>query len=715
MVEQAEGRGVSHRSDRSEQVSVLMRPASIAIIGFSTKDGSGGRGALSLLEVNGFKGDIYLVGRSGGTFEERTVLASIDELPSGVDLGVIVLPAAAVADALEACVRRAMRTAVVFASGFAEMGDTEGQARIAELVERGNIGIVGPNCLGYVNYIDGLSIGFMPGLPIEKVSADNLPAVGVIAQSGGLMASLSAALAACNVPVAYRLSTGNEAGLGLQDYLAFMADDDAVSTIVIYAEQIRHPKAFLKAAAMARAKGKNVVLFHTGRGAKARKAAASHTGAMAGEYKTMATAVRRAGILLVSTLEELTDCAELMTRFPVAPTRGPAVATTSGAFCAIAHDACEDAGLELASLTPAIRERLVNRLPDYVSPTNPLDLTTVVTSDLGLMGDAAATLLEDPEVGSIVYAIPGRGPMSVKWLSGICDATVGATKPVIISVLGDEGAWRKDFEDLARARGAVISRSPERAIRAIAAITEYGRQLTIGSDDAAAPEPALEPVSGPGTLPEWQSKAVIQQLGIAIPAGALAKTPDEAAAIAARIGYPVVLKLQSADLPHKTEVGGVILGLSDEQALRAAFTELEARAASAAPAARIDGMLVEAMSQKGLELVVGATRDEAWGPVVMVGLGGIMVEALNDVRLLAADLPEDAIVAELRKLQSAPLLSNFRGKPAPDVAAVARTVAAVGRLMRARPEIAEIDINPLVAFQDGEGAVALDALVMVKG
>jgi acyl-CoA synthetase (NDP forming) len=270
--------------------------------------------------------------------------------------------------------------------------------------------------------------------------------------------------------------------------------------------------------------------------------------------------------------------------------------------------------------------------------------------------------------------------------------------------------------ELAHRSGAIVMRSPERALRALARFTRFGRiQATAAAAPAAVQLPLTElPKLGHGTQAEWLSKQVLRKLGIKTPEGALATTPDEAAQIAAKIGYPVVMKAQAAKLAHKSEVGGVLLNIADEPALRAAWSQLYANVARADASMLLDGILVEAMGERGLELVVGASRDAQWGPILMVGLGGIWVEALGDVQLLPPNLPQAAIVEKLKKLKAAKLLTGFRGTPAVDLEAVAQVVATVGQLMLARPDITEVDVNPLVAYASGKGVIALDALVVTQ-
>lgn len=696
-------------------VERLMRPRSVAIVGISSKPGSAGHTALANLTVNKYAGDIYLVGRSGGEIEGRKVYSSVDELPEGVDLAVFTLPAAGVKEALEACVRRKVRAVVVFASGFAEAGNRAAQEEIAKIAADGGIAMLGPNCLGYTNFVDGLNIGFASAQPVPKLASTGEPALAIISQSGGFMAHLRQAFDGRNLPTSYTVSPGNEGGLDLVDFVEFLTTDKSTQAIVLYAEHIRRPAEFLVAAKAARAAGKPVILMHPGRGQAAQKAAQSHTGALAGNYEVMRTQVAHAGIALVETLDELADTSEILARFPEPPTKGVGILTFSGAFCAIAHDFCESIGFDVPEMSKEGAEVLKKRLPGFVTPHNPLDLTTQPIWEPDLVGLGTKVLLDDPGIGSVVISITVGGPeQSVKYLTGIIEALKGNKKPLVFSVLGDTSPLAPEFLSLARDNQVILSRSSERSLRAMAQATAHGRAVAAAKNSTpATPIPNL-PKLGSGPQPEWLGKQVFAAAGIKTPEGALAKTADEAAATAKKIGFPVAMKAQAAKLAHKTEAGGVMLNIADEAGVRAAWQKLHDNIEKHAPGVKLDGVLVEKMSQKGLELVVGAKRDPQWGPVVLVGLGGIMVEALGDVRLLPADLPEAAIVEELHKLKAAKLLGAFRGAPAVDVEAVAKVAATIGRLMRTVPEIEEIDVNPLIALPKGQGVIALDALIVTK-
>jgi acyl-CoA synthetase (NDP forming) len=696
-----------------------MRPRSVAIIGMSAKPGSAGRVVLELLGNNKFSGPVHLVGRSTDDIGGRRVLASTDELPQDVDLAVLTLPAAAVREAVEGCVRRKVKAAVIFASGFAEVGadGTSEQDRIGEIARAGGLALVGPNCLGYMNFVDGFAAVFVSPQPTPRLPDGTKGAVAIVAQSGGLGSHLQGGLDARGVPVSCWISTGNEAGLGLADFIQYLLDDPVTQVITLYAEDIRRPQEFIEIAGEALRRGKPIVMMHPGRGAKAKEAARSHTGALTGDYAVMRTLVEHAGVVVVDNLDELMDVTELLARFP-RPSKGDlGILTFSGAFCGIAHDFCEDIGVRLPSLSPDIQAYLTPVLPSFLPPKNPLDLGTETIRRPELLQICAEALLRDPAVGGVAISIPATSPRhSVIYIDGIVAASKTSTKPVALAILGDASPLSPEFTTIARKNNVVMSRSSDRTLRAMGKVIGYGNRNSELAERKVTPLGSVSiPELGQGAQPEWLGKKVLAALGIRVPAGELARNAEAAVGIADRIGYPVAMKAQAARLAHKTEAGGVVLGVADSDAVRRTWVALHANVERVQPGLKLDGVLVEAMSPRGLELVVGARRDPRWGPVLMVGLGGIWVEALGDVRLMAPDLTEDEIVEELGKLKTAKLLHGFRNSPAVDVKAVAAAAASLGRLMRARPDITEVDVNPLMVHADGDGATALDALIVTGG
>jgi acetate---CoA ligase (ADP-forming) len=445
-----------------------------------------------------------------------------------------------------------------------------------------------------------------------------------------------------------------------------------------------------------------------GRGAKARKAAQSHTGALVGDWVTIRTQAEHAGAIVVSTMDEMMDLTQILVRYPNPPAKGPGILTASGAYVGLTNDFAEEIGLELPELEPDTLKKLKSALPTFGNYGNPLDVTAGFSLDA--LGVATKALIDDPNVGMLFISFPISTAIQVRnFNKGMADSP----KPKVMVALGDTWQLAPDAVEAFSESPAVFSRSSDRMLRAIALYIRYGRLLARPCANVP-PEPINGlPRLGKGAQPEWLSKKVLAAAGVRVPDGDLVRTADEAVAVTRRIGYPVVLKAQAAALSHKTEAGGVILNLADEGAVRGAWDTLVGNVKRAAPEVAIDGVLVEKMSAKGIELMVGAKRDPSWGTVLLVGLGGIWVEALGDVQPLPADAGAAQIIEALRKLRSAKLLAGFRGALPADVEAVAQVVMAVGRLMQTVPELTEIDVNPLMVHAKGQGVTALDALIVV--
>lgn len=691
-------------------VAKVMRPKSVAIIGMSARPGSAGQNILNGLKANNFQGEIYLVGRNPEPIHGRKLLASPLDLPEGVDLAVFTLPAAGVKDAVSECVQRKVGAALVFAAGFAETGQHDVQAEVTKTAREGGLAIVGPNCLGYSNNVDGFALHMLFANAAKKWQPGAKPGVAFVGQSGGMIGHMQRAAEARRMAISYVMTTGNEAGLDLADFTEYLVEDPHTGVLVLYSEDIRRPKEFMAACELARAAKKPVVLLHPGRSAKARAATASHTGSLVGDHGAMLANVANAGVLVVDTLDELVDVAELLTRYPEPPVKGPAVLTASGAFVALINDFTENSTLEFPALTPETMEKLRAALPAFGAPNNPLD--TTAGSAPGSNIPMTKALLADPNIGSLFISYPIAGPKGVTTIGEFTKGMEGNTKPVVVVALGDNSPLAPELQAAADAGPFVFHRSSDRCLRSLEHFHRYGRLLARPRGNSnPAPFSGL-PAMGKGPQPEWLGKKVFAAAGIRVPEGGLAKSVDEAVATAKRIGYPVVVKAQAADLLHKTEAGGVILNVKDEATLRDAWNTLQQNIARAQPGLKLDGVLVETMASKGLELMVGAKRDPSWGPVLLLGLGGIWVEALGDVRLVPANVTEETVIEELQRLRTAKLLNGFRGSPAVDLEAVARTVTTIGRLMLTVPSIVEVDVNPLVAFPKGQGVLALDALIV---
>lgn len=693
-------------------INRLLRPRSVAIVGASEKPGALGAAVLANFVRNDYPGDIHLINPKRETIDGRPCIASVDALPDGVDLAILAIPRVAVIDTIRQLAARNVGAAIIFAAGFAEGGEAgiADQLEIGRIAREAGMVIEGPNCLGSVNYVDRIPLTFID----TDIAAPSPGGIGIVSQSGAMAAVLAVMLEARGLALSYSVSTGNEAANGVEDFVEYLITDKTTRIIAMIVEQFRQPARFLALVEQAKAAGKLVVLLHPGKSSAARESAATHTGAMAGDYKLMRAKVERAGVIMAETLEELGDISEIAAVCPALPSGGTTVLGESGALKALTLDLAEELGLSLPVLDDENAPALRAALPDFVPVSNPLDLTAQGLVDPDMYYRTLAALFADDRVGTIFAGLIQTNPATIgiklpPFLRAVRE--LKPNKPLIFGGVDEGAPVPADWIAQLRAEGIPYFPSTERALRAIRRIAAANEQDASKTDAAPSPVPAL--ANEHGVVPEYKSKALLAPLGISFPKGQFAATVEQAIAAAEVIGGPVVMKAQAASLSHKSDAGGVALNLQGSEAIRAAWEKMFADVKRYDASIILDGVLIEAMGARGLELIVGAKNDPQWGPVILAGFGGVTAEILQDVCLLSPDMTKAAIIAELGKLKQAALLHGYRGAPALDVDAVADLIGQVGQLLRAEPRITELDLNPVVVYPKGQGVVALDALMLL--
>ena len=456
-----------------------------------------------------------------------------------------------------------------------------------------------------------------------------------------------------------------------------------------------------------------MILLHPGRGVAAREAALSHTGALAGDYDVMSAVLAHEPVHHVETIEEFIDVAELLVRSAPLAAGGLAILTDLGAAKALMLDYCEKLGLPLTDFAPDTAARVKEMLPPFASISNPLDATAVLLRDDALLGEIASVIVADPGVAaSLISVMPDPLGYPLFKTEHAAASARHPGKVLAYAVLGDTAALSRGIEEAVRSSDGSFTRSPEQALRALSVLfRQRDQKLQSGTREA----PAGQIISDKDLAYEASLKGALRRFGIAVPDGGLVATIEQARDVAANIGYPVVLKVQSSAIQHKTEVGGVKVGIANSEMLDAAWTAMAASVSALRPDATIDGYLVEKMGRSGVEFVVGAKRDTHWGVTMMVGLGGVWLEVMRDRRLFPSDLGRPEIKAEFEKLNAAAILQGTRGQPACDVDSLIDVVVSLAGLMEANPRIQEFEINPLVVYAAGQGHAALDALAIVDG
>ena len=709
----------------------LLWPTSVAVVGASS-DTHGLRGRiLEVMLSHPYAGKIYPVSRSAAEVQGLKAYPSVDALPETVDMAVLIIPAVHVAAELERCGKAGIKSAVILSSGFAEESGGEGarmQADIAVIARRYDMAVTGPNSEGYANIAASLCPTFSPALDknagaIHPTRAIGEGQVSVISQSGGLGFAFFDRARPRNILFRHVVTTGNEAALDVADVLDYLIDEGGTDVFLLLIEDVKSPEKFRSAAAKALAAGKPLIVGKIGQSEAGVRAVASHTASLAGSQAAYRAIFDHYGLIEGRDFDEMLDFA---VGFLACGDRLPAgnrigIVTASGGGGIWTADACAAAGLDVPVLDDPTRRALEEHIPPYGTSENPVDSTAQGVHKMGYAA-FARIVAESPLIDGVIVVVTARRSAFLEGdLQKLKDLKSASRKPVFMwtYTLPSE----RSIEILNEA-GYALFTSPLGATRAMRALLDYKNlreKLTARIAPAPSPREAREAgrailAASGTTLGEWQARPLLAAYGIGAADGAvLAQSAAEAEAAALALGRPVALKIQSADIPHKTEAGGVVLNVSGADA-RAAYERVVAAARRHAPKARIDGVLVAPMARPGREVILGIHRDPRWGPLLMVGLGGVLVEAMDDTALAPVPLDHDGALALIGRLKGARLFGAFRGAPASDVDALATTMVKLSQLAADHADaIAGIDLNPVIVHAKGDGVTVVDALILKTG
>jgi acyl-CoA synthetase (NDP forming) len=674
-------------------VEALFRPHSIALVGAS--DTAAGGWSKAIFEnVRTARPDVafYPINPKRESVWGVRCYPSFADLPAPVDLALVITPAASITATLSEGIAHGLKAATIYAAGFGEGGDVAGEARAVELaaLTASGLRICGPNCMGTLSVAERLYL--YPAARVRDVAPGG---IGLVMQSGGVFQFWAQYAAARGLGLSYAVSSGNELDLDLADYVNFLVEDERTTLICCLAEGISRPRAFMAAAAKALENRKPILFMKIGRSEGAKAAAQSHTGSLAGDDRVFDAVCERFGIVRVSSLDDMIESALAFRSGRMPAAAGAVFVGYSGSARGMILDAADEIGLKLATLTAQTKDALAPFIDAGSLLDNPIDLGPMASRDPQRYSRICQIVAADPNVALLgVQAqlpLDGETP-DPQWLRSVMSSTA---KPVFGYARTQQNVLETSrvFQD---ATGMSFLQGIPRATRAALQLVTYARRLQQHAGRTCA-----------DCAPSRSVRDPIAAAGIRRPASELANSPDEALALAQRIGFPVALKLHSPKPIHKTEVGGVALGLSDRDAVEKAARTLFATIA-ASPKLACDGVLVQEMVE-GLELIVGMRVDPQYGPVVLLGLGGIFVEALDDIvlRLLPVDATDvRAMLGELRGKQ---LLEPFRGRPARDVGAVVASVVALGSVfLDAGDALLDLEINPLTVLEEGRGVRAVD-------
>ena len=694
-------------------LSPFFKAASIAVVGASEDITKIGGRPVHMLIKHGYGGAVYPINPKGGVIQGLPAYASVRDTPTAPELAILAVPASATPAALRDCATRGAKAAIVLSAGFTEAGPAGAalQAELVAIAREHGMRVLGPNCLGAVNVADRLIGSFSIALEEHMPPAGH---AGIVSQSGNVGSHTMQSVARRGMGVSRFIATGNEADVDVADGIAALADDPDTRIILCCMETCRDATKLISALQRARELGKPVIVLKIGSTEKGQQAAASHTGALTGSDAVIDAVFRRYGVLRVRSVEALIDIGHAASL--LMPNRLPrndavTLVAASGGFGIMMADAMSEAGMALPALAPLTQQRILDAVPT-ASTGNPVDASAQMSSRPDILGKMLTALLDDPSDSALVlfmslslYNTRLRGI----YLEAL--AQVRASHPDRLLMIISQGP--ADAVEQINALGIPVFSSIDAAATGLAGLVRLGQLRAEKTHQRALP--AAEPVDPIVFQNEFHAKQALGNVGIDVPHEVIAGDADAAVRAADAIGYPVVLKIASEDVAHKTEAGGVMLNVANAQAVRDAHARILANVARHAPAARIDGVLVAPMLQGGTEMIAGVSQDPVFGPIVMVGMGGIYAEVLNDVAVQAAPVTEDEALAMIRSLKMFPILDGARGQAKADIAAAARSVARLSEFaFRHRDDVSDIDMNPILVRPQGQGVVVLDALMIPR-
>ncbi|WP_369632814.1 MULTISPECIES: acetate--CoA ligase family protein [unclassified Variovorax] len=695
-------------SSQAESLSALFAPRAIAVVGASSNAQKIGGIPVDYQRRFGFEGALYPVNPNADRIQDLPAYPSLRAIGQPVDLAILAVPSALVDGALDDAIAAGVKGVVLFSSGFAEVG-AEGaaaQARLGDKARAAGVRLVGPNCLGFMNIARHVYATFSPAPGVGRVMPGR---IGLVSQSGAFGAYAYAMARARGVGLSLWATTGNEADVQVADCLAWLAQDPDTDVIMAYMEGCRDGPRLRAALALAQANGKPVVMVKVGRTALGAEAAASHTAALAGDDAVYDAVFRQYGVLRARNLTEFFDLAHSAAVAGRPRDRSIGLFTLSGGVGALMADEASAQGLDARPLSEAAQDTLRRWVP-FAAPRNPVDITGQVTNDMTLIDRTARVMLDDQGFASWMGFLAAAGASDAFWpvLRSLVSSLREAYPDTLLAVSTLLTPQRRAELEAMR---CLVFADPSDGIRTIAALAG----LKPAAAAAAAPASIQAPLTlAPGTLSEPDALALLADAGVPVVAHRVVRSADEAAAAAEALGEAVVVKIVSADIPHKSDVGGVALGLRGAAQARAAFERTRDLARTARPEARLDGALVARMLTGGVECIAGVHRDPVFGPVLMFGLGGIHVETLRDVSLRALPITRDDALAMVRELRAFAILNGARGRPPVDLDSIADALCALADFaQRAGDSLDSAEINPLIARPQAEGGcVAVDALVV---
>ncbi len=698
-------------------------PESIAVVGASQNPLKPNGIPLYLLSMFSYTGDLYPVNPKYDNVGGLKCYPSILDIDAPIDLAIIGVAEAQAMDVLYQCAEKGVKAVIVFTSGFAEVSEKGKvkQDEMKELADKSGMRILGPNCLGVLNYYNGCMASFFYNQ--AKKDLVHPETLSFITQSGGLGGIIYQMVTQLSIGFNYFVSTGNEADVSFAEMLNYLVNRDEVKIVAGYLEGLQGDgKVFIDACRTALENKKLVTMLKVGKTESGAEAAASHTGALVGSDEVYDGVFKQFGVPRADDVEQMNALIALYATGRLPAGKRMAVITISGGGGVVVADKCPEYGLEVVKLTDPTQDKLREFLPTFGSAKNPVDLTSQLFIDTELFQRALRLVLEDPDidVAGFFYNLEMPDPEAGKKIIEVYNEV---EKPLIIFTWPTGQDYAVEAKrSLVQAGVPVIEHIPS-GLWAISALADWNRfsgkelvypEHTKGCEYKESIDMLNEQITSKGkAMTEWRSKELLKNYGIPVTRERLAKNEVEALSIAEKIGYPVALKIMSPQLLHKSDIGGVILDVGSDEELRSAYRKIIKNAESSRPDAFIEGVLVQEMLGKGLEVIVGVKNDPIFGPAVVFGLGGIFVEVMKDAATRVAPLRKEDALSMINEIKGSPLFNGYRGMPPADIDALVDILMKVSRLaVELEGKIGEIDINPLILYEKGKGAVAADALII---
>ena len=718
------GHGIDRGYLMTHELSRLLNPESVAIIGVSENPSRIGGRLFKYLTRHGYQGRLALVNPKYEELNGVACYPSVSKIPFQIDCALIAVPGKYVLPVLNECADSDVGSAVIFSSGFAEMGRSgkEAQSKINELARTRHLKICGPNCIGLINFNNHIALSFSQLLEIESLLPGN---IGFISQSGALGGSLANRALDSKIGLSYFISSGNEADLEVSDYIKYLVlHDQNTKVIAAVIEGFKDGAKFIEAAELAAAHKKPLIILKIGETEVGQKAAASHTGSMTGSDAVIDAVLRQKGVIRVHNYDDLFQTASLFSKGRIPRGGKVGILTSSGGAGIIMADYYTKLGLTVPEPSSNTQDRASNEIAAFGKVANPFDLTGQIFSDPEMFKRCMKLFMEDENFDIVQVNVSMVAGESSKLRATMLLDSIGENNKPVVSwwaagTLSDPGIRMINGSEVA------LFKSPERCATAVKALVDYYQFLNTRSDqapngsetDVSFPAQKVEDLlaSGDKSLGEHDSKALLDLYGIPVTREQVAKSSREAARLAAEIGFPVALKIDSPDILHKSEAGAIRLDLQSEEAVIRSYDEIIESSQAYNSTARINGVLVQEMIGEGTEVIIGMSQDPQFGPTIAFGLGGIFVEVLKDLSLRVAPLSASDAEQMVKEIKGYQILQGARGKKPADVAAIVDVLLKISRLARdCKDTISEIDINPLIVFDEGRGVKAADALVVLK-